>query len=230
MSAQSISPLGLQSLVVDLSPMGTVTVSEGQTEMAADVSHVYLSALNQSEDAVAVNKKTDAVQRTFGEPFEFGVTAVFDRSTGDRIGSIPNPPDVFGRVGQVALYANGTILAQTTPGCCGAGVFLYDTNLQPKASIPLPNANAVAVMNDGKWLVVGTEAGTVALFDISTSAPVMLATINLRQVTGHTGVEDIEIRSVWADSKSGLVYAGSSWGNDISRSLTLPSFFVLRIK
>src|ERR1700756_2884129 len=31
--------------------------------MAADSSHIYLSALNQSEDAVTASKKTDAVQR-----------------------------------------------------------------------------------------------------------------------------------------------------------------------
>ena len=119
---------------------------------------------------------------------------------------------------------------QTTPGCCGTGVFLYNAELQSTGSIPLSNANTVAATNGGKWLVVGTESGMIAVFDISLGTPTMLASIDLRQATGHTGIEDIEFRSLWVDPKSGLVYAGSSWGNAASRSLTLPSFFVLRVK
>jgi hypothetical protein len=54
-----------------------------------------------------------------------------------------------------------------------------------------------------------------------------LASLNLRQVTGHTGIEDIEIRALWADHLDTLIFAGSSWGNDQSRGPLLPSFFVL---
>jgi len=41
------------------------------------------------------------------------------------------------------------------------------------------------------------------------------------------GIEDIEIRALWTDNVDNLVFAGSTWGNDQSRSPSLPAFFVL---
>ena len=91
-----------------------------------------------------------------------------------------------------------------------------------ESGIGWPFTNTVATLNNGKLLLAGTEAGTVDLFDISDiGSPRLLSSLNLRELTGHTGIEDIEIRSLWADEESGLIYAGSSWGSELSRGPTL---------
>ena len=71
------------------------------------------------------------------------------------------------------------------------------------------------------------ETGTVGFFDNQNH---LVQRLDLRALTGHTGSEDIEIRSLWADGFDDLVFAASSWGNDASRGPTLPAFFVLRLK
>src|SRR5207237_5197079 len=97
---------GLLSLAVDPRPNGAVFVSFGQSEMAVDDTHVYLSELNEGEIAVGADKRTYAIERTLGETFEPNATVVFDRKSGERVRSIPNPLNVFGVVNpSAALYA-----------------------------------------------------------------------------------------------------------------------------
>jgi len=78
-------------------------------------------------------------------------------------------------------------------------------------------------------LVGGSEAGAVDWYVLGSRGYQLAGTIDLRTLTGFTGPEDVEIRSLWMDGLDNLVFAGSSWGNDQSRSPELPSLFILEI-
>ena len=227
----SYSNVPLNSLAVTAGLGGSVMVSEWQGVAVADPHFVYLSEIDAGDIAQTSDKATDIPGLTFGNVFQTGVTQVFERTTGTQIGTLPNPTNLLGSTSQVALFANGKILAQALPGCCGVGVAIYDaTTLKLLSAINEPYANTVATMNKESWLVVGTEAGAVVLYDITNlQAPVRMTSIDLRQATGHTGSEDIEIRSL-ATGSGGLIFAASSWGNATSKDPTLPSFFVLKAK
>jgi hypothetical protein len=96
--------------------------------------------------------------------------------------------------------------------------------------IPEPYADTVATttINKQSLLVVGTELGTVVLYNISNcSAPRRLAVADLRQLTGHTGPEDIEIRGLYIVGNE--IVAVSSWGDAASKTPSLPAVFILTI-
>jgi hypothetical protein len=216
---------GLNSLYVNDE---SVILSQGQGEMTANGQTLYLSELNQGDTAFGIHRATLIPVGQFGQTFQPAATVAYDRSSGAQLGSIPNPPDLFGRVGAVNLYVHSDILMQTIPGCCGSGLYMYDIeSLGFLGWITRPFANAAITLRSG-LLAIGTEAGTVEVFDITNpSAPQLVTSADLRQLTGHTGPEDIEIRSLWEDKQTGRIYAGSSWGNDVSRGPSLPAFFVL---
>jgi hypothetical protein len=204
-----------------------IYVAVGQAHVAADAGHVYVSSLAPSDGVVEIIKGTWATGTSFNE-FEPNVTVVFDRLTGARLSAIPNPADTTGDRGISALYADREILGQMRPGCCGLGVSLFDPEtIAFDQRLASRNSNTLA--RQGRWLIVGTEAGTVEVWDIGRRPAPVVARLNLRTVTGHTGVEDIEVRALWFDEVDGLLFAGSSWGNDQSRSSTLPAFFVLQL-
>lgn len=219
----SVGSLGLDSLAL----IGTrkVYVSEGQAEMEVDSKQVYISALNEGEVGrlIVQGNLTDII---YGQVFSFGVTMVYDRRTGETVGQIPNPGS-----GQVALADDKSRLFQTVPGCCGAGIWIYrksDLTLERFISEPWANTVMTAQIPGKDLLFAGTEAGFVDLIDASTGA--VVASADLPSLTGHTNPEDIEIRALWVDGLDNLIFAGSSWGNDISRGPDLPSFFVLEIR
>ena len=204
-----------------------IYVAVGQAHVAADAGHVYVSSLAESDGVVEIVKGTWTAGVSF-DGFEPNVTVVFDRLTGARVAAIPNPADSTGDRGISALYADREILGQMRPGCCGLGVSLFDPEtLGFDQRLASRNSNALA--RRGRWLIVGTEAGTVEVWDIGRRPAPVAARVNLRNVTGHTGVEDIEVRALWFDEVDNLLFAGSSWGNDQSRSSTLPAFFVLQL-
>jgi Calx-beta domain-containing protein len=204
-----------------------IYVAVGQAHVAADAGHVYVSSLAPSDGVVEIVKGTWATGTSFSG-FEPNVTVVFDRLTGARVSAIPNPADATGDRGISALYADREILGQMRPGCCGLGVSLFDPEtLAFDQRLASGNSNALA--RQGRWLIVGTEFGTVEVWDIGRRPAPVVARLNLRTVTGHTGVEDIEVRALWFDEVDGLLFAGSSWGNDQSRSSALPAFFVLQL-
>ena len=227
LAAAHYSRYGLNSLYVDEE---SVFVSQGQGEMTATSRTLYLSELNQGDIAFDINKATPILIEPFGQTFQPTATVAYDRSSGAQLGRIANPPDLLGRVGTVDLYVHSDILMQTIPGCCGSGLYMYDAvSLQFLGWIPQPFANTAVMLRSG-LLAIGTEVGTVEVFDITNpSAPQLVTSADLRQLTGHTGPEDIEIRSLWEDQQTGQIYAGSSWGNDVSRSPSLPAFFVLEL-
>ena len=221
----SLSGFGLSSVA----PEGnSIYVSRGQASLAVDRNHVYLSELNEGDIGLEIGKRTLTPELTFGETFEPNTTIVFDRRTGDRVGGITNPPLLGGGLGVVSLYADKTILALTTPGCCGLGIFIYDPDtLTLDQAIGRHFTNTV--VRSDSWLIAGNEGGQVDVFDLGQNPSPLISTVDLRLLTGHTGIEDIEIRALWKDKVDDLVFAGSSWGNDQSRGPTLPSFFVLEL-
>jgi Calx-beta domain-containing protein len=204
-----------------------IYVAVGQAHVAADAGHVYVSSLAPSDAVVEIVKGTWAAGVAF-EGFEPNVTVVYDRRTGARLSAITNPADATGDRGISGLYADRELLGQMRPGCCGLGVSLYDPEtLGFDQRLASRNSNALA--RRGRWLIVGTELGTVEVWDIARRPAAVVARVNLRTLTGHTGVEDIEVRALWFDEVDNLLFAGSSWGNDQSRSSTLPAFFVLQL-
>jgi hypothetical protein len=205
---------------------GDVYAARGFAHVAASQQYLYLSALNEGDVALELPRKTLVPGRVFGDVFEAHTTVVFDRRSGDRVFALPTPVDVRGSQGGANLYADGKILVQTVPGCCGPGIFVYETQtFSLTRSIPRLFTNTVE--RRGRWLIGGNEAGTVDLFDLRQDPSPMISSVDLRQLTGHTGSEDIEIRALWTDHHDDLIFAGSSWGNDASRGPDLPSFFVL---
>jgi len=220
-----LSTYGLRSLAIE---GNAVYVGKGQSHLNADRQHVYLAELNHGDVGLEVPKRTLSPGLVYGEVFEPNVTVIFDRATGDRLFTIPNPTDIFGRVGFGPAYVDSRILAFTVAGCCGAGVMIYDPRTFAFIqNIPLANANTVE--RRSRWLIAGTESGQVYQYDVRQKPAVSISSVNLRQLTGHNGSEDIEIRALWTDHRDGLIFAGSSWGNDQSRGPDLPSFFVLEL-
>ena len=225
----TLSQFGLNALEVRQKQAGNeFLVSHGQGQLAGDDQRVYLSELNEGELGFRIDRDTFAILQEYGLNLEYGSTVAYDRASGARLGAIPNPDDLLGRPSQVALYADGQVLFQTTPGCCGRGIWIYDSSLSLVQFIDRPSTNTVALSGDKRWLIAGNENGTVDVFDWNYNAQAPAASINLREATGHAGSEAVEIRSLWVEG--GWIFAASSWGNDSSRSPSLPSLFVLQIQ
>ena len=220
-----LSGFGLSSVALE---GNNLYVSRGQAILAVDKNHVYVSEFNPGDVALEIGKKTFAPTLTYGETFEHNTTVVFDRRTGNRILGITNPPALGGRLGGVALYADRDILVQTTPGCCGLGIFIYDPDTLTLDQVIGRHFTNTVTRSDS-WLIAGNEGGQVDVFDLAQNPSPLISTVDLRLLTGHTGIEDIEIRALWKDNVDNLIFAGSSWGNDQSRGPTLPAFFVLEL-
>lgn len=131
----------------------------------------------------------------------------------------------------MALYADKMFLIQTTPGCCGKGVFLLDLKAFSSQFLSLQFSNAVRTITrlESELLLIGTESGQVHAYEFDQGRLDFRSSLDLRLATGHTGSEDIEIRALWVDDHDELVFAASSWGNDQSRRPELPSLFVLEM-
>jgi hypothetical protein len=223
----TLSPFGLNALAVRQKQGGSdFLISHGQARLAANEQRVYLSELNEGEVGVRLDRNTFAILQEYGLKFESG-TVVFDRVSGARIGAVPNPYDLLGRPAQVALYVDGQVLFQTTPGCCGRGVRVYDSSLRLVRFFNRPSTNTVALSGDKRWLVAGNENGTVDIFDWKSSTQ-LAASVNLRELMGYSGSEAVEIRSLWVEGN--WIFAASSRGNDSNQSPSLPALFVLRIQ
>ncbi len=150
---------------------------------------------------------------------------MFDRGTGVRKMTLSNPTDLSGAARFPSLYSDGHSLMQTIAGCCGFGITLWKAPDFTKSEfIDAGFANVVTVSGNG--LLVGTEAGSIDYFRENR----LVDGLDLRAATGHTAVEDVEIRSIWADGLDDLIFAGSSWGNEASRGPLLPSFFVASVR
>jgi len=221
----SLSSFGLSALAVNGVDL---YVAKGQAQLAINGTSVYLAELNEGDIAMRIATATLTPTMTYGQTFEPYAAVSFRQSNGTRLGSAPAPFDLWGQPAQPVLHVSSDLLAQTVPGCCGPGIFLYHpTTLQLKQFIPRLYTNTVA--RRGQWLIAGNEGGQVDAFDLSRTPSSLVSSLNLRAVTGHTGSEDIEIRALWNDNVDNLIFAGSSWGNEQSRRSSLPSFFVLEL-
>jgi hypothetical protein len=201
----------------------TIKVSTGQSSMAMDGPITYFSQGNEGDEVLVLDKKTLSPLSSFGNVFQPATTQIFSPS--DQIGAIPNPPDLFGQRNQgVNLQATGGLLIQTIPGCCGTGAYLYE-NGAFQCWIADYYANTALVMRCG-LVAVGTEAGTVDLFDVTNPAnPKLVVRADLRALTGHMALDAVEVRSLVEDPFiPGTLYVGTSHTDS-----TAPSFLALRL-
>src|SRR6266404_3669283 len=208
-------------------------VGIAQARVNADARHIYLAAENTSADVVVeILRDTWAVGRTYATT-EARSVGVFDRFTGERLTTIPAPVDTCGQPGSPSnLYVDSGVFIVSW-GRCGAGMSLYDpvtlALVDDIASPQQPSRGTNVALRRDHVLLSGDEAGAVRAWDLMVDPATMTDQLLLRVVTGHTGSEDIEIRSIWTDAIDALVFAGSSWGNATSRAPTLPSLFVLEV-
>lgn len=190
----------------------------GQVNMTVDQQHVYLSQLNPGDMVNGYDQ--GRLARVYGTDFAPGVIRVFDRPSGNLVTAIPRPG------GGVSLYSQWGKLFVCTPGCCGAGIYVYDCAtgvFERFISDPWTNTVGRLIVGPYDIVVAGTEAGTVEAFDFG-RAGLLVDRIDLKTVTGFNGGDDIEIRSVQVDDWQDMVFAGSSHNNP-----NAPSFFVFRL-
>jgi hypothetical protein len=206
---------------------GRIYVTVGQAELAVDRDRLYLAQLNEGEVALELDKATLEVTHTYGSTFIANQTIVYDRLTGAQASAIPNPANLYGSISRPVLYSDGQNLMQTVGGCCGAGITIVKGPAFTESEFIGARFTNV-VTKAGNGLLGGSEAGWVDFFE--QNQLVIAQQLDLRVLTGHTGGDDIEIRSMWADGLDDLVFAGSSWGNDATRGPSLPAFFVLSLK
>jgi len=217
--SMQLSQYGLASLEV----IGNdVYVAKGQAAMAASNSNLYISELNPGDSGLDIVNK-----RTYGDAFSPYRTQVFDRVSLQSVGEISNREH-----GQVNITASQDFVYLTTPGCCGSGIDVYDSSTLRHRQYLDRTANTVVSVNRRGFnlLVAGSEAGTMDLYILQNGLYTFLRNLDLRALTGFTGPEDIEIRTLWMDDLDNLIFAGSSWGNDLSRSNELPSLFILELQ
>jgi hypothetical protein len=215
----SLASYGLNSVELD---NGKIYVGAGQVTFDVDKSFVYLSSLNDGDVVYEVAKDSYAVTRTYGEQSIANSIGMFNKSNGALVRSFPNPKNIYGTPSQPELHINSGVLYATVPGCCGSGVSAINVSTGQTKTLPARYANTVAIKNG--FTIVGSELGIAELYNRKSKH---VDALELKSLTGYTGSEDIELRSLWADGKDNLVFAASSWGNDSSRNASLPSLFIL---
>jgi hypothetical protein len=217
--SMQLSQYGLATLEV----IGdSVYVAKGQAAMAASNSNLYISELNPGDSGLDLANK-----RTFGEVFSSDKTLVFDRLSLQPVGEIWNRAH-----GQVNVTVSHDFVYLTAPGCCGAGIDIYEASTLRHKQFLERTANTVVSVNRRGFnlLIAGGEAGTIDWYILKDGRYAFVDNLNLRALTGFAGPEDIEIRTLWMDDRDDLIFAGSSWGNDQSRSTNLPSLFILELQ
>lgn len=210
----------------DADVKATVLVSVGQARMARSQKLVFLNQLGPGDYGMVVDRSGLWIRRVVGQQFAASdLIRVFDYDAVE-VQTLQSPYS-----GSVALYANKRFLAVTSPGCCGAGVVLYKITAAGatySTTLPIPFANTVIEYYDPvarkQYLIVGTESGGIHLVDVKKKGFPIVASIDLRAVTGYNGPDDIEVRSLAVDAGKGLIYAGSTWSNQ-----TLPSLYIVSI-
>jgi hypothetical protein len=214
-----LSSYGLSSLQVT---SDNVYVAKGQGSMIATRDRIYLTELNPGDFAIEL-----PTMQNFGLQFTPGSLLEFDRRTRQFLGSIPNAGH---RGAIVNTWQNYVFM--TSPGCCGAGIAVYDGDIRTPIQFINRTTNTVAgTQRKGLPLLVGgSENGCVDLYANDGGLYNLISSINLPAETGFMRPEDIEIRSLWVDGLDNLVFAASSWGNNQSRGPNLPSFFILEIR
>jgi len=95
--------------------------------MTASGQTLYLSELNEGDYCFRYQQGDTNPGGRLGQTFQPAATVAYDRSSGRSMGSIPNPPDLFGRLGAVNLYVHIDILMQTILDVAAQGLYMYDT-------------------------------------------------------------------------------------------------------
>jgi hypothetical protein len=214
-----VSNYGLSSLQVTSS---NVYVAKGQGSMIATDDRIYLTQMNPGDFVVEL-----ATMQSYGQQFTPGNLLEFDRRTNQFLGAITNPA----RPGAIINTWQNYVFV-TNPGCCGAGIAVYDGDIRTGIQFIPRSTNTVAGINRKgiPLLVGGSESGSVDLYRNDAGMYNLIGSINLPLQTGFTRPEDIEIRALWVDGLDNLIFAASSWGNDHTRGPNLPSLFIVEIR
>ena len=214
-----LSTYGLNALQVTSK---NVYVAKGQGSMVATSDRIYMAQLNIGDFVVEL-----PAMRTYGQEFAPGSLLEFDRKTQEFVGPITTAE----RPG-VIFNAWKNYVFMTHPGCCGAGINVYDRTTLSNVQFISRTTNTVAgtERKGVPLLVAGSETGSVDLYTGGVNGYNLISSLNLPAKTGLTFPEDIEIRALWVDGFDNLVFAASSWGNDHSRGPNLPSLFIVEIR
>jgi hypothetical protein len=178
----------------------TLLVSQVHGSASATSDQAFLYEQNPGDSTLEVSRRDYSVQQTYGTTFEPGATVVYDLDTGDRLGSIPNPEG--GTATSYRSYADDQYLFLMAPGCCGQGIWLYPMEALRTAFTTPPTPQYIpyyytdSVARAGRWLVAGSEASAVAIFDLTKSPPQQVASINLLPFSGRTEIDAAEARDV----------------------------------
>jgi hypothetical protein len=214
-----LSNYGLSSLQVTSKH---VYVAKGQGSMIATDDRIYLTQMNPGDFVVEL-----PTMQSYGQQFTPGSLLEFDRRTNQFIGAISNPA----RPGAIINAWQNYVFA-TNPGCCGAGIAVYNGDIRTPIQFIPRSTNTVAGTNRKgiPLLVGGSESGSVDLYKNDAGIYSLISSVDLPLQTGFMGPEDIEIRALWVDGLDNLIFAASSWGNDRTRGPNLPSFFIIEIR
>jgi hypothetical protein len=214
-----LSNYGLSSLQVTSKH---VYVAKGQGSMIATDDRIYLTQMNPGDFVVEL-----PTMQSYGQQFTPGSLLEFDRRTNQFIGAISNPA----RPGAIINAWQNYVFA-TNPGCCGAGIAVYNGDIRTPIQFIPRSTNTVAGTNRKgiPLLVGGSESGSVDLYRNDAGIYSLISSVDLPLQTGFMRPEDIEIRALWVDGLDNLIFAASSWGNDRTRGPNLPSFFIIEIR
>jgi hypothetical protein len=195
---------------------GHLLVSQGQGSASAASRTVFLYEFNPGDTTLEISLPKDRVQRTYGATFQSDAMAVYDVDTGDQLGTILSP-------GQDAdaSYADSRYFIFLSPGCCGAGIWIYPIKPLLTTFNTPPTPQFISYYNDsvaraGRWLVAGSEASAVAVFDLTKSPPRQVASMSLLPFSGRTEIDaaearDVQILSYSPGTKSMTIMVGTSW-------------------
>ena len=195
---------------------GHLLVSQGQGSASAVSRTVFLYEFNPGDTTLKISLPKYRVQQTYGTTFEPGAMAVYDLDTGTQLGIIPSPG-----LDADASYADNRYLIFLSPGCCGAGIWIYAIKPLLTAFNAPPTPQFISYYNDsaaraGRWLVAGSEASAVAVFDLTKSPPRQVASMNLLPFSGRTEIDaaearDVQILSYNPEARSMTIMVGTSW-------------------
>jgi hypothetical protein len=195
---------------------GHLLVSQGQGSASAVSRTVFLYEFNPGDTTLELTLPKYRVQRTYGTTFESGAIAVYDLDTGGQLGTIPSPGGDAD-----ASYADNQYLIVLSPGCCGAGIWIYPIKPLVTTFNSPPTPQFITYYNDsaaraGRWLVAGSEASAFAVFDLTKSPPRQVASMNLLPFSGRTEIDaaearDVQILSYNPKARSMTIMVGTSW-------------------
>jgi hypothetical protein len=195
-------------------------LSEGTGTVAASPTRVFVHTLNNGDHAQAFALPALPPGTSYLPAFDVSRIAVFDRASGTLLATMPAMLDDRGDQGAVSMEAGDGWLAEFVAGCCGDRVEVYDPITLVRTATVYFSTDSVAW--SGPYLVLGSEGSVVSMWDLRGPYPLAVGWADLRQLTGHTRIDDFEVRAIYSDDRDRLIFGATSWNYS-----DLPSFIVL---